>query len=168
MVRGSRWYVVQTQPGREAYAVEQLRRQSFSVFFPRRRKMVRHARRIEERAASYFPGYAFVALDLGSTPWRAINGTYGVRSLVMAGDQPAAVPQGFVEGLRALADSNDFIEAEKAFARGDRVSIASGPFAELVGTVDRLEGASRVRILIDLLNGVAPFVAARSDVVLAS
>jgi len=163
-----RWYVVQTQPHREHLAAEHLAKQSFEVFLPRQRKTVRHARRLTERLVSYFPGYLFVRLDLATQRWRSINGTFGVRSLIMAGERPVPTPVGLVESLRERADARGCLAPPPAYGPGDRVRLLSGPLADLVGTLDRLEGAARVRILIELVGGVVPVTVGSDEVVLAS
>lgn len=165
---GKRWYAVQTHPAREPLAAQQLAKQNFQVFLPKQRKTVRHARRLQHKQVAYFPGYIFVALDLGMDRWRAVNGTFGVRGLVMCGDRPAAAPAGFIEYLRAEADDQDCLVPPPGFQPGDRVKLLAGPFADLVGVMDRLEGGARVRILVDIFSGVMPVVAEAQNVALAS
>jgi transcription antitermination factor NusG len=159
--------VVQTQTGREHLAAEHLTRQGFPIFFPRQRRTVRHARRLSERLASYFPGYLFVFLDLAADRWRSVNGTIGVKGLIMGAGLPAAAPGGLVEALQAEADDRGCLVPPAPYGPGDRVRFLSGPFADLVGTLERLEGPARVRILLDLVGGPAPVVADSCDVALA-
>lgn len=163
-----RWYPVQTQASREAFAVQQLENQGYSTFFPRRRVTVRHARRLYEKHVSYFPNYVFVALDLTQDRWRSVNGTFGVRSLVAFGGQPIAAPAGFVEWLRQMAGRDGVLDLGPAFQPGDKVRMLSGPFADVLGVIDRMEGEDRVRILMDFVYGAAPVVAKRRDIALAS
>ena len=85
----------------------------------------------------------------------------------MFGERPAPLPNGFVEYLQASADGQGLIAPAVSFSSGDRVRILSGPFADLVGTMDRLEGAARVRILMELVGGVIPIVADTHNVILA-
>src|SRR5665213_3569762 len=61
---GTRWYVVQTQPRREARAIANLQRQNYRVFCPCIRKTVRHARKMSGVLAALFPKYLFVRLDV--------------------------------------------------------------------------------------------------------
>jgi transcription elongation factor/antiterminator RfaH len=164
----SRWYPVQTQPQRERLAAQQLENQGYAVFFPRRRRVVRHARRIETRETSYFPGYIFVRLDLAQDHWRSVNGTLGVRSLVMFGGSPASVPTAFVDFLRSCADENGCLAVRGHFAPGDKVRINAGPFADVVGLIDRLEGGARIRILLELASGSLPVVTTPENLSLAS
>jgi transcription elongation factor/antiterminator RfaH len=162
------WYAVQTQPQREALAAEQLENQGFEVFFPRRVRTVRHARRLQTRLISYFPGYIFVALDLDRQQWRAINGTWGVQRLITAGDKPARIPALFIAGLRALADAEGVMGAVSEFNSGDQVQVLAGPFADLIGTLDRTEGTARVRVLFSVLGGVVPVTTGVDNLALAS
>jgi transcription antitermination factor NusG len=163
-----RWYPVQTQAQREGLAARQLENQGYTVFFPRRLAAVRHARRLEYRQRGYFPGYVFVQLDLGVDQWRAVNGTFGVKSLVTFGGRPAAVPSAFINLLRASTDAEGYIALPANFHPGDRVKVLSGPFTDVVGLIDRLEGEARIRILLDLASGAVPLVTGRQNIALAS
>ncbi len=82
----TRWYAANVFSGKEGFVERYLHRQGFVSFVPRSEKTVRHARRFNTRMAPYFPGYIFVAMDVALQRWRSVNGTFGVRSLVMQGD----------------------------------------------------------------------------------
>ena len=163
-----RWYPVQTQAQRESLAARQLENQGYAVFYPRRQVSVRHARRLRQREASYFPGYIFVALDLKADHWRSVNGTFGVKSLVMFGGRPAAAPGGFVELLRGSTDERGHVSPLTKFHPGDRVTILCGPFADIMGMIDRLDGPSRVRVLMDMVSGTLPLLTTTRNIALAS
>src|SRR5205823_8571760 len=96
-----RWYVVHTQPHHECLAETNLRRQGFATYLPRYLRRCRHARRTETVPRPLFPRYLFVALDLARDRWRAVQSTFGVSHLVVAGDAPAPVPDGVVEEIWA-------------------------------------------------------------------
>lgn len=162
------WYAVHTQPQRESLAAEQLRRQDFEVFHPRQTRTVRHARRVTERQVGYFPSYVFVALDVGTQLWRRINGTRGVRSLVMTGDRPAKAASGFIEALRAACDDQGLLVRQDLWKGGEQVRVLSGPFADQLGVIDRLDGPSRVRVLMSLLGAQVPVVTAAGNLALSS
>jgi transcription elongation factor/antiterminator RfaH len=150
---GERWYAVYTQPHREFRAQTQLSAQGFQTFLPRYRKTVRHARRLMTVSAPFFNRYLFVTLDLGRDQWRSVNGTFGVTSLVSDGMFPAPVPQGIVESLISMSDSNGFVRPGDGLRPGEQVRILTGPFAEQIGELVRLDGARRVRVLLHLLGG---------------
>jgi transcriptional antiterminator RfaH len=157
-----RWFAVNTQPHVEFRALANLSFQGFIAFLPCRLKTTKHARQFRMVSAPLFPGYLFVQLDLNRDRWRAVNGTLGVRSLVMTGDLPAAVPSGLVEALMAMRDDKGFVNFAAELAVGQQVRMLAGPFAEMVGQLEWLDDAGRVRVLLRLLGGEVR-VRARAD-----
>ncbi|MEX3011480.1 transcription termination/antitermination protein NusG [Hoeflea sp. TYP-13] len=160
-----RWYAVNTHPNRECFAADQLENQNFQAFVPKQQKTVRHARKTVKRIASFFPGYLFVSLDLQTDRWRSVNGTFGVRSLVMQGERPLPTPHGMVENLRSLVDESGFVRPPQDLKPGDAIRITNGPFAETLGNIDRLDGKNRVRVLLQMLHGRIPVVIEREYIV---
>ncbi len=123
---------------------------------PRSEKPVRHARRFETRKVPYFPGYIFVALDVALQRWRSVNGTFGVRSLVMQGDRPLPIPPGLVERFIALTGEDGLLDLSGGLDAGASVRILSGPFAEMIGRLERVGPTGRARVLIAIMNGEIP------------
>jgi transcription elongation factor/antiterminator RfaH len=146
-----RWYAVHTLPFAEARAEGQLHRQGFRTFQPKRHKTVRHARRQSTVEAPFFPRYLFIVLDLSRDQWRSVNGTFGVSRLVMRGDQPHPVPRQVVEALIAAADARGILHFDEKLQVGGSVRLMTGPFAEQLAILDRLDDAGRVRVLLDIL-----------------
>src|SRR3974390_1243405 len=93
---GERWYAARTLHNRENSACFNLARMGFGTFAPRVWRTTRHARKTRNAMAPLFPGYAFVILNLSRDRWRSVNGTFGVATLIMAGDRPMPVPRGVV------------------------------------------------------------------------
>lgn len=148
-----RWYVVGSLPGMEERAEWHLRRQGFVPFLPRQKRTVRHARRILVRRAAFFPGYMFVALDIDVDRWRSVNGTFGVRSLIVQGHRPVPCPPGLVEQLIAFTDAEGLLDFSSVLQAGNTVRIVSGPFADLVGMLEKLDSANRARVLLKIMSG---------------
>jgi transcriptional antiterminator RfaH len=149
----SRWYVAQTQPHAEAKASLHLGRQGFEVFLPRYLKRRRHARRIETIAAPLYPGYLFVAIDLGTQRWRSIHSTIGISRLVCHGEEPAALPEAVVEELKRRQDDSGLIRLERGprLNSGDKVRVLEGAFSDYLGLYEGMHERERVAILMDLL-----------------
>lgn len=147
---GGRWYVVHTQPWAEDRAVWHLRKQGYQVFCPRQRTVLRHARRTTTALAPLFPRYLFMRLDPLRDPWRCVNGTRGVVHLVGRGEVPQPVPHGIVEGLLDQTGPDGAIDWTRSLKIGQAVCVAAGPFAQFVGTLEHLDGAGRVRVLLEL------------------
>ncbi len=160
------WYVVHTQSRREFYAKANLEGQGFQVFLPKRLRTIRHARMIANVEAAFFPRYLFVELDLMRHPWRRVNGTFGVASLVMRADLPHPMPRGIVEMMASSVDRGGFLRFEQDLTVGAKVRLTAGPFAEQLAILDRLDDSGRVRVLLEILGRPVP-VAIRREFILA-
>lgn len=150
-----RWYAVQTIAKCEVKAQFELSRQGFRTFLPVVMRTVRHARKTRNARVAAFPGYLFVILDLERDRWRAVNGTFGVSRLVMGNNLPQPAPIGIVETLLDYSDENGICCFDRDLVVGQKVRVISGPLAEAIGTLDRLDGNGRVRVLLEILGGQA-------------
>lgn len=148
----------------ERKAEFQLLLQRFRVFFPRVTKTLRHRGKLRTVHSAIFQNYMFVVLDLHRDRWRAINGTYGVASLIMAGETPEPVPYGIVEQLLGYADGEGLVHFDRDLSQGQSVRVTAGPFANVIGRLERLDASGRVRVLLDIMGGNVPAVMNRSAV----
>lgn len=123
---------------------------------PRQTRIVSNARGRIERRLPFFPGYMFVFLDLERERWRAINGTMGVRTILMQGEKPLPCPLGFVENLQACSDVNGILHPTFDLKVGDTVRIVSGPFADAIGSLAHLDAPGRVRVLLRMMRSEIP------------
>jgi transcriptional antiterminator RfaH len=98
-----------------------------------------------------FPGYVFVAMDLSKHRWRSVNGTFGVASLIMGGEQPTPVPPGVVEALVASCESSGVVRLDDGLEIGQKVRILSGPFAQTLCRLAHLDDRGRVRVLLEIM-----------------
>jgi transcriptional antiterminator RfaH len=153
MTDGPRWYVVHTQPQSESRADLNLRRQGFTTYLPRYLRTRRHARRTDAVARPLFPRYLFVSLDMARDRWRAIQSTFGVSHLVLAGDDPVALPDGIVDEIRAREgrDGNVMLGLPAGVGPGSSVRLIDGIFTDAVGVIERIADDRRVAILLQLL-----------------
>jgi transcription antitermination factor NusG len=151
-----RWYVVHTLPRREIGAEFHLGRQGFRTFFPYIVKTVRHARRLRTVRAAAFPRYLFVVLDPDRDPWRSVNGTIGVCNLLMADGRPDPVPHGVVESLIAATDNAGVLRSGPPLKPGQSIRVRIGPFADAIGSLQRLDDRGRVRVLLQIMGGQVP------------
>lgn len=153
MSSGKCWYVVHTQPHNETRADVNLRRQGYATYLPRYQRNRRHARRTEAVIRPLFPRYLFVMLDVARDQWRAIQSTFGVSHLLVAGDEPLAVPAGVVDEIMARESSNGLVKLglPQGISIGSRVRLIDGLFAETEGVVERIADNQRVAVLLQLL-----------------
>jgi transcription elongation factor/antiterminator RfaH len=150
-----RWFLAHTLSKSERKAEMHLRAQGFRTYLPQIDKTVRHARQFRRVRAALFPGYMFLILDLSRDRWLSVRSTVGVSSLFTCEGRPVPVPAGIVEGIIEYSDGN-LTSLDAGLTKGQSVRIVSGPFAGLVGTLDRLDGAGRTRVLLDIMGKAIP------------
>jgi transcriptional antiterminator RfaH len=159
-----RWYLVHTLPHGERRAQLHLGAQGFSTHFPTIQKTIRHARQLRTVQAPLFPRYIFLILDLGRDRWLSVWGTVGVSSLYSCDDRPVPVPEGVVETLIENTDEANLALFASGLATGQSVRILSGPFANFVGKLERLDAAGRIRVLLDMMGTEVPVALRRSAI----
>lgn len=141
------WFLAQCKPNSHAVAERNLIRQGFATFLPMREETMRVRNRFITRLRPLFPGYLFVALDVGAGKWRAVNSTNGISRLVSLGKAPTQVPRDLVA---ALMQRDDPDSAERHLP-GDHVTLSHGPFADVVATIDSIAPDRRVWLLMDVM-----------------
>ena len=146
-----RWFLAQLKPNCLSIATKNLQRQGFRSFSPFTLETRRSGPKFTTLPRPLFPGYVFVSLDTTVGQWRAVNSTFGVTKLVAFGGAPAAVPRGLVEQIALRCDADGLILPPEQLAAGDRVIVANGPFAGVIGEVERTNPDQRVWILLELM-----------------
>jgi len=161
--QGERWFVAHTLPHRENSASFNLQCLEFRSFIPRFLRTIRHAKKLTNVVAPLFPGYVFVIINLSRDRWRSVNSTTGVASLIMGVDQPKPVPEGIVEALIARTEGSVTTGFDCDLRVGDRVRILSGPFAETLCHIERLDEKGRVQVLLEIMGGCVTAYVDRSS-----
>jgi transcription elongation factor/antiterminator RfaH len=162
LVGNERWFVAHTLPKSEWKAELHLGAQGFRTFQPQIRKTIRHARQLKTVRAPLFPRYLFVILDLERDRFLSVRSTVGVSSLFSNRDgRPVPVPIGIVESLIERSDDT-LTRLDNGLVKGQQVRILTGPFVDFIGTLDRLNAAGRVRVLLQLMGTAVPVALHRS------
>jgi transcription elongation factor/antiterminator RfaH len=156
-----RWFLAHTQPRSEGKAELHLGAQGFRTYLPQIQKTIRHARQLTTVRAPLFPRYLFVILDLERDRWLSVRSTVGVSHLFTQEGRPVPVPVGIVESLIERSAAN-LTRLDTDLVKGKHVRILTGPFADFVGTLERLDGAGRVQVLLELMGTAVPVSLHRS------
>lgn len=148
------WYVGHTKPRQEHCVSLRLAELGLEVFLPK--IQLRRKRRGcgTPQVEPLFPGYLFVAAGLTAHVWNAIRWTPGVKAILGCDGVPSPVPNEAIAFIMQRVGVDGVIQPNPTFAPGDRVRITDGPFAGLMGIMQR--GASRsgrVQVLLDMLRG---------------
>jgi transcription elongation factor/antiterminator RfaH len=162
LVGNERWFLAHTQPKSESKAELHLGAQGFRSYLPQIEKTIRHARRLRTVQTPLFPRYLFVILDLERDRWLSVRSTVGVSRLFSTQDgRPVPVPVGVVEALIARSEAN-LTRLDTELVKGQNVRILRGAFADFVGTLERLDGAGRVQVLLGMMGTSVPVTIHRS------
>lgn len=153
----NRWAIAITQPMSERKALANCHRQGFYTFAPKIAVRYPVGGRMIARHEALFPSYIFV---LVVSAWHSLLGTFGISSLIMAGDQPAFVPQHkFVEirnACRFTRDKNGddiwvWQGRQSRFKKGEELQIKRGALALEKAIYVGMKPRDRVEVLMNIL-----------------
>jgi len=146
------WFVAQLRPQGLARAQAHLANQGFQTFAPELQGTTVKAGVKRQTRKPLFPGYLFVSFDPASPGWAAINATRGVARLILDNPyRPVPLPDALMAGLQARCDASGLLLPPPDLKTGDRIRVLSGPFADLVTTIETLPDPQRIGVLIDLM-----------------
>ncbi len=119
--------------------------------------------------ASLFPGYIFVQSSGSMHDFRPIRGTYGVRGVLTgAGGLPVAMPAPIMGDILSRSQDGVMSSLLGKFPAGSTAQILSGPFANRLVVIERLDAAGRVRVLFEILGGQTSLAISPSNLAPAS
>lgn len=147
------WYVMYTNPKKEAFVNGQFLARGMETFFPYLQFDRGYGRGI--RIEPFFPNYVFVNTNLNARHAYDLQYMPGVRGLVRFDNSPVIVPDELIEVMqdRLLPlETHVLKKTEWLFKPGERVLITKGPFEGLEGIFERgKSGQERVQILLNIL-----------------
>jgi len=148
------WYAVHTKPKQEDRVSSQLTGDGLDVFLPKiqaRRKRRGFGASLVE---PLFPGYLFVSVNLTPRVWDTVRWARGVKAILGCDGVPSVVPDEPIAWIKQRVGADGVIHPKAPFTCGNRVRVTDGPFAGLVGIMQRAASrAGRVRVLLDILRG---------------
>lgn len=152
------WYAVQTKPRAEERVSRWLReRHNIRVFLPKLAVPKWRRQRRVTVIETLFPSYLFVWMSLDPGPWYAVKWTPGVRAIVTTGEVPVPVPDDAIHFLMDRSVDGGVIPWQPRYPAGATVRVLRGPFAGLVGILERpTTRQERVRVLLSLLGRPTP------------
>lgn len=152
-MENAKWFLAQLKPNCANVAKKNLMRQGFRTFLPFQEETRQRNGKFINVMQPLFPGYIFVAFDIGSGFWRKINSTHGVTSLVSFGTLPKAVPHELISQLVRRCDTQGKLMSPSFLKPGDRVKLTRGPFANFVAEVENIAPDRRIWVLMEIMGG---------------
>jgi hypothetical protein len=148
------WFVVQTNPQREASAADRL--SEHDPYFPRFKAPT-------GRVKPLFPGYLFCrATEL----WSSIKNAIGVKSVLMQGEQPARLDDQAIEQWR-LMEVRGLVQLPEPprFRAGERLVVLRGSLEHRIVIHSGSSSKDRQTVLIDMLGVQVKLSIATADLV---
>ena len=108
-------------------------------------------RKLRDTLNPFFPVISSLSLISRNIAGVAINGMFGVASLIMGGEQLMPVPPHVVEASAASCESHGVVCLDDGLEIGQKVRILSGPFAETICRLADLDDRGRVRVLLEIM-----------------
>lgn len=148
------WHLVLCKPNQNHIAFKHLSRLDLDLFMPQHDVERRWRGRVLMAQRPVFAGYIFFSTGLAQAAWRSVGTTPGVSRIIGFGKAgPARVPNEIIAGLMQRCDASGRLQPDQDFAVGDTVRIASGPFADFVSEIEKIDANQRVHVLLEVLGG---------------
>jgi len=164
------WFAVHTQSRKEINARQNLLNQSFEVYLPCFKRLIRHARQKHWGIAPLFPRYLFVHTDLGASRWRAINSTIGVDHLICQNDRPVAIDEQVISDIQNCEDPKGHVQLHRLFpfSVGDSVQFVEGALQDHRGQISEISEQQRVAVLFNMLGREVEVLVGSDEIVRAA
>lgn len=162
---GYEWYVVHTYSGHEqkvkanlekrvkSFGVEELIKK---IFIPQQDKIKfqkGEKKKVKERI---YPGYVLILMKLNEKIWGIVRHTPGVIGFVGRGEEPTPLSPGEIQNVRKATEQKGPTYKTR-FSVGEAIKIAEGPFADFVGTVDKIdENQGKMTVLVSIFGRETP------------
>lgn len=161
----AKWYVIHIQTGYEARvkaALEQrvkslgVEDKIFDIVIPTREIVVVKKGKKSKANEKVFPGYILVRMVLSDDSWLVVRTTEGVTGFVGAGLKPTPITEKEVEAIMRFVQQEQ-PKFKAKFSMGEAVKITEGPFADFLGTIDKIdEERGKVRVLVSIFDRETP------------
>lgn len=148
-----KWLIAQIKPNSYNAAIQNLERQGFQTFLPQMEVTQKKENKFRVKKVYVFPGYIFVCFDPRVITWTKINYTYGVSKLIFFNSKPAEISSNLILELKNRYQNNSNSTQKEKLEKGDVIKFQAGPFAELIGKIENVEGNNRIWVLLDVIGG---------------
>lgn len=153
------WYIGLTEPSREMTAAAGLIGRRFQCYLPTFIKSVwagRTRRRMVTRPL--FPGYLFIGMLRGDEQFERVrNEVTGLRNFLKISGRNVVVPYAAIEAIK-IKEGELLLPPKQrsAYRKGQEVRIVEGAFVAFLGPIERLNGAGRVDVLVNVFGRMVP------------
>lgn len=145
----SPWFAFQTKARHEKRVSNYLQAKGVEQFLPLYKSRRQWSDRVTIVELPLFGGYIFCRLDPQAVV--SVLNTPGVIHVLGYGSEPAPVPEGEIEAIRRLLESNMPVFPCSYLKQGAQVRIRSGAMEGLEGRLERIKNHCRLVLSVHLL-----------------
>ena len=160
----SNWFVAQYKPNSFFVAKKNLENQGIETFLPLIEMTKRKAARFLTELKPLFPGYIFISFNVQNFEWRSINNTVGLSRLIVLNNIPQTIPETFISSLKLRCDYKGKLMTGNKVTVGRKVEVLKGPFAKMIGSVEKIDPQERVTLLFEILGRKTKTTVSNSEV----
>lgn len=162
---GSKWYVIHVKTGYESKAKQALEQRVnslgvegkiFDIVIPTRENVVIKKGKKSTVKEKVFPGYILIKMLMDDETWLIVKTTEGITGFVGAGVKPTPISEKEVDAIMkfVLQEQPKF---KTKFSIGEAVKIKDGPFADFLGTINKIdEEKGKVSVLVSIFDRETP------------
>jgi len=143
------WYVAYTFPNAEKSIQRSLVKMQITSFLPLRETVRDWKDRRKKISTPLFPNYIFI-YSSHKERYEALC-VKGIVKYVSFEGKPAIIRNEQIESLKRLVHGDIEVHQRSVLKPGNRVTITDGPFCGVVGTLERINGNTRLVVVIDCL-----------------
>ena len=145
------WILARNKPNQDKTALINLERQNFEFFHPTFKIISKVRNKFKEIIKPVFPGYIFISINLEETNWHKINNTRGISSIIVFANEIPLIRCEIIEELKHRFSLDNAQKVVDPYKIGMDAEITNGPFAQLIGKIDKIDADERIWILLDIL-----------------
>ena len=143
------WFAIWTRGRHEAAVHQQLVSKGIEAFLPTITRWSHWKDRKKPIRWPLFPGYCFTHIDPAQT--LPVLSCTGVVSLVSFEGRPAPIPDGEIEAVRTLVESDLRFDPCPLIQEGDRGEVVCGPLRGITGRLVRKGTHARLVLSVGLI-----------------
>src|SRR4030042_1250586 len=157
----TKWYVIQSKPGKERRVEMNLSNQEIETFLPLFESYQHFQGRIDQKIKPLFPNYLFAKLDIDLHYYK-VKWTRGISKILGTQDRPVPLSEIVIRTIKERMGKNNLIRLDEGFKEGNLIEFTSGPFKGLTGVFDKkMSDTGRVRVLLSLIGVDVPVQVSR-------
>ena len=160
-----KWYIIHAYSGHENRVLNELRNRIKSkkltekihqLVIPTQEKIKIVRGKKSTVREKLFPGYILINMIMTDNAWVTVRSTPGVTSFVGIGRNPTPISLTEVNSILQFSQQKA-PKFKSNFSVGEAVKIADGPFAEMLGTIDKIdENKGRLTVLVSIFGRETP------------